>query len=87
LIDFLSDPLRCEAATDALSDPAHSDSNCLREGLRHPSVAARLGVVGVLERLKRPDASELLRIALNDENPSVRIAASGALSRSSRKTA
>src|SRR6185436_5554410 len=68
LIDFLNDPPRRDMAAEALAQPENLDLSSLAAGLRHPSAAVRLTLVSVLERLKRPETSDLLRQALKDED-------------------
>ncbi|AFY83724.1 HEAT repeat domain-containing protein [Oscillatoria acuminata] len=48
-------------------------------GLRHVHPAVRTAVVEILTRLKHPEASELLILALDDSDPHVRLAAVTAL--------
>ncbi|WP_254564733.1 HEAT repeat domain-containing protein [Oscillatoria sp. HE19RPO] len=48
-------------------------------GLRHVHPAVRTAVVEILTRLKHPEASELLILALDDSDPDVRLAAVTAL--------
>ncbi|HEY9837436.1 MAG TPA: HEAT repeat domain-containing protein, partial [Vampirovibrionales bacterium] len=48
-------------------------------GLRHVHPAVRTAVVEILTRLKHPEASELLILALDDSEPQVRLAAVTAL--------
>lgn len=48
-------------------------------GLRHVHPAVRTAVVEILTRLKHPEASELLILALDDSDPEVRLAAVTAL--------
>ncbi|MGL5194657.1 MAG: HEAT repeat domain-containing protein, partial [Chroococcales cyanobacterium] len=49
------------------------------KGLRHVHPAVRSAVVEILTRLKHPEASELLILALDDGDPHVRLAAVTAL--------
>jgi HEAT repeat protein len=84
LIDVLSDTLRTEAASEALTDFPRLDIDALKEALISRSVGVRLALMNVLERSKHPRATELLQFALEDAEPAVREAASATLSRRQR---
>jgi HEAT repeat protein len=81
LIDLLNDPTRREMAAAALVRMKNINVVLMGGSLRHPSPSVRLALIGILERAKWSQSSDLLRVALNDSEHSVRTAAAGALAR------
>jgi HEAT repeat protein len=79
LLRLLKDrPLRDRAITVlGRLDPAHVDR--VAEGFKSSDVDVRRAIVEVLRRIRHPRASEYLSDALEDEAPSVRVAAIMAL--------
>ncbi len=82
LVALTADATRREAASAALAEVPDSQVEGVARGLSHHSVEVRRAVVEILARMKRQRASELLRVALNDAEPSVRLAAADALGKS-----
>ncbi len=82
LISLTQDPRRHDAACDALANVPDSLLDQIARGLAHPSAEVRRAIVGVLARMKRRQASELLRNALGDPDASVRLAAADAVGKS-----
>jgi HEAT repeat protein len=81
LVDLLNDPERREIAAATLVRRNNVNVKMMAAALRHPSASVRLGLIGVFERAKWAQSSDLLRQALNDPDQSVRIAAASALAR------
>jgi HEAT repeat protein len=79
LIALTADPVRRDAACSALANVPDSLLEQVARGLSHPSAEVRRAIVGVLARMKRRKASELLRNALGDPDASVRLAAADAV--------
>ncbi len=84
LVALTADATRREAAIDALAEVPDGQIEDVARGLTHHTVAVRRASVEVLARMKRPRASELLRLALDDADASVRLAAADALGKSYR---
>ena len=82
LIALTEDPLRRDAACGALARVPDALLEQVARGLLHPSAEVRRAIVGVLARMKRGQASELLRKALGDPDASVRLAAADAVGKS-----
>lgn len=82
LISLTADPVRRDAASNALANVPDSLLEQIAGGLSHPSAEVRRAIVRVLARRKRPQASELLRNALGDPDDSVRLAAADAVGKS-----
>ncbi|MFL6254504.1 MAG: sister chromatid cohesion protein PDS5 [Pyrinomonadaceae bacterium] len=82
LVALTSDATRREAASAALAEVPDARIEDVARGLSHHSAEVRRTVVEVLARMKRPRASELLRVALDDADASVRLAAADALGKS-----
>jgi len=82
LIALTEDPVRREAACSALASVPASLLKHVARGLSHSSAEVRRAIVGVLARMKRREASELLRKALGDADASVRLAAADAAGKS-----
>ncbi|HUK92194.1 MAG TPA: HEAT repeat domain-containing protein [Blastocatellia bacterium] len=82
LISLTADPARRAACIEALSLMGKDRVSVFAQGLRHdqPGVV-RASIVEVLSRMKQTEASELLTTALNDEDASIRLAATNALAR------
>jgi HEAT repeat protein len=72
-----------KALNHSFKSPVHVSIEAYIEaigrGLRHVHPAVRTAVVEILTRLKHPEASELLIVALDDSDPHVRLAAVTAL--------
>jgi len=81
LVALTADPLRREAAIDALAHQKEDRIDSIGRGLRHANEAVRRAVVDALARMAHPRASELLRTAMEDEDQSVRLAAAAVLRR------
>ncbi len=86
LVALTADSTRREAASSALADMPDSQIENVARGLSHHSVEVRRAVVEVLARMKRQRASELLRVALDDADASVRLAAADALDKSYKQS-
>ena len=82
LIALTEDPERRDAACSALANVPASLLEQVARGLSHPSAEVRRATVRVLARMKRREASELLRNALGDKDASVRLAAADAVGKS-----
>ena len=82
LVALTEDPVRRDAACSALGNVPASLLEHVARGLSHPSAEVRRAIVGVLARMKRREASELLRKALGDADASVRLAAADAVGKS-----
>lgn len=82
LVALTSDSTRREAASAALAGVPDARVEDVARGLSHHSVEVRRAIVEVLARMKRPRASELLRVALDDADAAVRLAAADALGKS-----
>ena len=80
LIALLTQPARRENAVVAIARLGDENLELLGRALTDPDVEVRHGIVDALTRMKRPQASEFLTIALQDNDISVRLAASRALS-------
>jgi HEAT repeat protein len=79
LVALTADPSRREDAISALAHLGEEQIEPIAQGLSHPQARVRIAVVEVLARMKRTHASELLVLALDDPEPSVRLAAVTAL--------
>jgi len=86
LVDLLNDPARREMAAAALVHLKAPDRNLMSGSLQHPSSSVRLALIGVFERAKWAESADLLRLALNDSDQSVRVAAASALARNKHMT-
>jgi HEAT repeat protein len=86
LVALTADATRREAASAALVEAPDAQIENVARGLSHHSVAVRRALVEVLARMKRGRASELLRVALDDEDASVRLAAADALGKSYQRS-
>lgn len=75
LMALTSEPARREAATDALGRLPPRRIDDVAAGLRHASAVVRRATVDALSRMKHPSASRALESALDDAEPSVRLAA------------
>jgi HEAT repeat protein len=82
LVALTEDPVRREAACNALATVPPFLLEQVARGLSHPSAEVRRSIVRVLARMKRREASELLRNALGDPDASVRLAATDAVGKS-----
>lgn len=82
LIALTEDPVRRDSACSALEKAPAFLLEQVGRGLLHPSAEVRRAIVGVLARMKRREASELLRNALGDPDASVRLAAADAVGKS-----
>lgn len=78
LIDLLADSVRREAAVAALAKAGEKVEQ-VATALSHPKSEVRKSVVEALSRMKQEHASELLKIALQDSDPTVRLTAASAL--------
>jgi HEAT repeat protein len=79
LVALTAEPLRREAAIQALSElPTRRIADVAR-GLTDSSIDVRCASVEALGRMQQADASRALETALNDEHPAVRLAAIRAL--------
>jgi HEAT repeat protein len=79
LVNLTSDPARREASVAALARLGRQRVHLIGKGLNHPQTSVRRSIVDALGRMKQPEASEWLGIALDDPDPSVRLAAVTAL--------
>jgi HEAT repeat protein len=87
LVALTADATRRELASAALAEVPDVQIENVARGLSHHAVEVRRAVVEILARMKRPRASELLRVALDDTDNSVRLAAADALGKSYRPPA
>ena len=85
LVALTADSARREAASAALAEVPDARIEDVARGLSHHSVEVRRAMVEVMARMKRQRASVLLRVALDDADASVRLAAADALRKSSVK--
>jgi HEAT repeat protein len=79
LVALTAEPLRREAAVEALSDLPSRRIGDVARGLADPSPSVRCASVDALGRMQQPGASRALEAALDDANPAVRLAAIRAL--------
>jgi HEAT repeat protein len=81
LLRLTSDRRLREKAIVQVSRLGLSHLDSVKAGLRSPQLETRRAVVEALGRMKTPEASEALSIALDDDRPEVRLAALLALRR------
>jgi len=81
LIDLTLESSRREAAVEALSGLGDEQLAAMAAGFSAHQTEARLAVIDVLLRMKRPAATEILTQALGDREEKVRIRAIQALAR------
>lgn len=79
LVELTANPTRNQVCILALANLGEAQIEAIGRGLNHPNPKVRCAVVEVLTRLKHPRASELLMVALDDGDTSVRLAAVSAL--------
>ncbi len=79
LVTLTADAARRTAAVAALAHLGERYIDAIGLGIHHAQASVRRGVVEALGRMKHPRASELLTQALDDREPSVRLAAVSAL--------
>ncbi|HYP29945.1 MAG TPA: HEAT repeat domain-containing protein [Blastocatellia bacterium] len=79
LVNLTAENALREAGIDALARLGEQKIEMVAKGLRHAQSSVRQAVVEALGRTKHPLASETLSGALDDEDPSVRLAAVNAL--------
>jgi len=81
LLRLTSDRRLREMAIVHISGLGRSHLERIKDGLSSPQLETRRAVVEALGRMKHPEASEALSIALDDDRPEVRLAALIALRR------
>jgi HEAT repeat protein len=81
LLRLTSDGRLREKAIVQISKLGHAHLKRIQTGLNSPHMETRRAVVEALGRMRHPDASEALSVALDDERPEVRLAALMALRR------
>ncbi len=79
IVDLAADSAHRDACTAELARLDEQWIDSLARGLAHQRPGARCAVVDALARMKHPRASEYIRAALGDADPSVRLAAAVAL--------
>lgn len=79
LLELTANPIRNQDCIAALANLGQGYIEAIGRGLAHLHPKVRRAVVEVLMRLKHPRASELLMVALDDRDTSVRLAAINAL--------
>ncbi len=79
LVTLTANSQRREACIAALAQAGEAHADQIAAGLTHAQTSVRCAVVEALARMKRPRASELLLIALDDPEAVVRLAAVRAL--------
>ena len=82
-----ADPTRREACVVALAQLGKERIDDIGRGLTHAQAAVRGAVVDALGRMKHTRASELLGLALDDEEASVRLAAVSGLAHLANRSA
>jgi HEAT repeat protein len=75
LLRLTSDRRLRETAIEAISGLGPKHIERIKGGLSSPQLETRRAVVEALGRMKHPEASEALRVALDDDRPEVRLAA------------
>jgi HEAT repeat protein len=81
VIRLTADPAMRAYCIETLARLGAAQGNLLARGLTHPQSSVRRAVVEALARLKSPAASELIGTALDDGDPSVRLASVQAISK------
>lgn len=79
LTELTADASRREACVAALAQLSKDRIDSIASGLKHAHAGVRCAIIDVLTRMKHPRASELLSVALDDGEASVRLAAATAL--------
>jgi HEAT repeat protein len=79
LVAFTADPDKRNVCVSALASLDESLIDYVARGLTHEKKIVRLAVVDALARMKHPYATEQLKLALEDADSAVRVAAESAL--------